>query len=157
VKELLAALLLCCIALPSSAQVPSAAPSIMGNWLIASKVAQVEIAPCADPARGPVCGTIVKLLEAKGPDGKIVAPEEATDVRNADPALRGRKVVGMVLLYGFKKTAEPTAFEDGTIYNGENGKTYKANISLQPDGSLRLRGYVGTPLFGETQVWTPVQ
>jgi uncharacterized protein (DUF2147 family) len=47
-------------------------------------------------------------------------------------------------------------FEDGHIYNGENGKTYNANISLQPDGKLRLRGYVGTPMFGETQLWTRV-
>ncbi len=44
----------------------------------------------------------------------------------------------------------------GQIYNGENGKIYNANISVQPDGKLRLRGYVGTPLFGETQVWTRV-
>ena len=54
-------------------------------------------------------------------------------------------------------TPPPTErFEDGRIYNGENGKTYDANISLQPDGKLRLRGFVGTPMFGETQVWTRV-
>ena len=44
----------------------------------------------------------------------------------------------------------------GQIYNGENGKIYNANISLQPDGKLRLRGYVGSPMFGETQLWTRV-
>ena len=66
-------------------------------------------------------------------------------------------VLGMPLIWGFKKTSDPNSFEDGHIYNGENGKTYTANISLQPDGKLRLRGYVGTPLFGETQVWTRVQ
>ena len=53
--------------------------------------------------------------------------------------------------------ADGNAFEDGQIYNGENGKTYNANIGLQPDGTLRLRGYVGTPMFGETQIWTRVQ
>jgi uncharacterized protein (DUF2147 family) len=58
--------------------------------------------------------------------------------------------------WGFKKTADPNAFEDGHVYNGENGKTYNANISLQPDGKLRLRGYVGTPMLGETQLWTRV-
>ena len=45
----------------------------------------------------------------------------------------------------------------GQIYNGENGKTYNANISLQPDGTLRLRGYVGSPMFGETQIWTRIK
>ena len=130
--------------------------SVMGTWLIASGKAQVRIQPCADPASGPLCGYIAALINPTGPDGKVVAPEQANDFRNPDPALRSRKVLGMPLIWGFKKGAEPNSFEDGQIYNGENGKTYNANITLQPDGKLRLRGYVGTPLFGETQVWTRV-
>ena len=57
---------------------------------------------------------------------------------------------------GLQEDVDPNTFEGGKIYNGENGKTYSANISLQPDGKLRLRGYVGTPMFGETQLWTRV-
>jgi uncharacterized protein (DUF2147 family) len=131
-------------------------PSVMGTWLTASGVAQVRIGPCPDPATGAICGTVVGLINPKGPDGNAVAPDMATDYRNPDPALRTRKVIGMPLIWGFKKTSDPNAFEDGHIYNGENGKTYNANISLQPDGKLRLRGYVGTPMFGETQLWTRV-
>ena len=86
-----------------------------------------------------------------------MAPDQAVDYRNPDPNLRGRKVIGMPLIWGFKKTADPSAFEEGHIYNGENGKVYTANISLQADGTLRLRGYVGSPMFGETQIWTRVQ
>jgi uncharacterized protein (DUF2147 family) len=152
-KKFLAAALIVAGASAASAQ----SPSVMGTWLIATKAAQVEIAPCANPANGPICGTIVKLLVAKGPDGKDVPPEGAADIHNADPSLRSRKVVGIVLIHDFKKTGDPNVFEDGTIYNGENGKTYKANINLQPDGTLKLRGYVGSPLFGETQIWTRVQ
>ena len=33
--------------------------------------------------------------------------------------------------------------------------TYDATISLGQDGDLRLHGYVGLPLFGETQRWSP--
>jgi uncharacterized protein (DUF2147 family) len=130
--------------------------SVMGTWLTQSGVAQVRISSCQNPAQGPICGTIVSLINPKGPNGQVVAPEAATDYRNTDPALRGRKVLGMPLIWGFKGTSDPNSFEDGQIYNGENGKTYNANISLQPDGKLRLRGYVGSPLFGETQVWTRV-
>ena len=130
--------------------------SVMGTWLVASGKAQVRIQPCADPASGPICGYISALINPTGPDGKVVAPEEANDWRNGDPALRSRKVLGMPLIWGFRKTSDPNVFEDGKVYNGENGKTYNANIALQPDGTLRLRGYVGTPLFGETQVWTRV-
>ena len=148
----LGAVLLGLLASNASAQ----QPSVMGTWLTASGKAQVRIAPCPNPASGPVCGMIVGLTEPKGSDGVVVAPDVATDWRNSDPALRSRKVLGMPLIWGFKKTSDPNTFEDGQIYNGENGKTYNANISLQPDGRLRLRGYVGSPMFGETQVWTRV-
>jgi uncharacterized protein (DUF2147 family) len=57
---------------------------------------------------------------------------------------------------GFKATSDPNTFEGRRIYNAEDGKTYGANISLQPDGKLRLRGYVGTPILGETRLWTRV-
>ena len=143
---------LCTVAFGASAETSS----VMGTWLTASGVAKVRIGPCADAASGPICGYIVGLVNPKGPDGKVVAPEMATDYRNADPALRSRKVIGMPLIWGFKKTSDPNVFESGQIYNGENGKTYNANISLQPDGRLRLRGYVGSPMFGETQIWTRV-
>ena len=152
-KKFLVAALIMAGASSASAQ----SPSVMGTWLTSTKSAEVRIAPCPNPANGPICGTIVKLLVAKGPDGKVVSPDEATDIHNADPALRSRKVVGMMLLHDFKKTNDPNAFDEGTIYNGENGKTYKANVGLQSDGTLRVRGYVGSAMFGETQVWTRVQ
>jgi len=142
-KKYLAAVL---IVIAGSTAASAQSGSVMGTWLVASKAAQVQIAPCPDPANGPICGTIVKLLEAKNADGK-----------DADPSLRRRKIVGIVLIHDFKKTNDPNAFEEGTIYNGENGKTYKANIRLQPDGTLRLRGYIGSTMFGETQIWTRVQ
>jgi uncharacterized protein (DUF2147 family) len=140
-------------AFPAGAQTPS----VMGTWLTASKAALVELAPCADSARGPVCGHVVKLIDPKDAGGKPMVPKDVTDAHNADPSLRGRKVLGMMLLYDFARTGDANSFESGTIYNGENGKTYRANITLQTDGTLRLRGYVGTPMFGETQIWTRVQ
>jgi uncharacterized protein (DUF2147 family) len=152
-KRILVAALLVALAPAASAQ----QSSVMGTWLTASGKAQVRIEPCPDPKNGPVCGFIAGLIEPRGPDGTVVAPEVATDWRNSDPALRGRKALGMPLIWGFKKTSDPNAFEDGQIYNGENGKIYNANITLQPDGKLRLRGYVGTPMLGETQLWTRVK
>jgi uncharacterized protein (DUF2147 family) len=152
-KQLL--VLLSAVLLASSASAQQS--GVMGVWLTASGVAQVKIEPCPDPKSGPLCGFIVGLINPKGPDGQVVAPEVANDYRNENPALRSRKVIGMPLIWGFKPTSDPNTFEGGQIYNGENGKIYTANISLQPDGTLRLRGYVGTPLFGETQVWTRVK
>lgn len=129
---------------------------VMGTWLTQSGKAHVRIAPCADPKAGALCGTVVALIDPKGPNGQAVSPETVTDSHNPDPALRSRKMIGLPLIWGFKTTSDPNSFEDGKIYNGENGKTYSANISLQPDGKLRLRGFVGSPMFGETQLWTRI-
>jgi uncharacterized protein (DUF2147 family) len=37
-----------------------------------------------------------------------------------------------------------------------NGNSYSAEISPQPDGKLRLRGHAGSPMSGETRLWTRV-
>ncbi|MGE0421386.1 MAG: DUF2147 domain-containing protein [Reyranellaceae bacterium] len=136
---------------------PAFAADVYGVWLTAAKTAHVEIYKCPDASRGPVCGRIVRLLAPKGADGKPVTPEEAVDHRNPDPQLRTRKVLQMVFLYDFKATSTPDSFEEGVIYSAEDGKTYKANLSLQADGTLRLRGYVGVPVLGKTQIWTRVK
>jgi uncharacterized protein (DUF2147 family) len=129
---------------------------VYGTWLTASGVAQVKIGPCTDPSAGALCGYVVNLINPKGADGQVVAPDAATDYRNADAKLRDRKVIGMALIWGFKKGSGPNEFESGQIYNGEDGKTYSANIDLEADGRLKLRGYVGSPMFGQTQYWTRV-
>ena len=133
------------------------AADVYGVWLTESKSAQVEVYKCPDAARGPGCGRVVRLMDPKGPDGKPVKPEDAVDHRNPDPGLRTRKTLQMVFLYDFKPTSTPNSFEEGAIYSAEDGKTYKANLSLQADGTLRLRGYVGAPILGKTQVWTRVR
>jgi len=136
---------------------PAWAADVYGVWLTESKGAHVEIYKCPDAANGPVCGRVVRLMDPKGPDGRPVKPEDAVDHRNPDPNLRTRKVLQMVFLYNFKPASSPNSFEDGAIYSAEDGKTYKANLSLQADGTLRLRGYVGAPILGKTQVWTRVK
>jgi len=76
----------------------------------------------------------------------------AIDRNNPDEALRTRPLCGLEMLGDFRQT-EPNRWGDGWIYNPENGKRYHATMTL--DGNLlKLRGYVGIPLFGETQTWT---
>ncbi len=41
----------------------------------------------------------------------------------------------------------------GTVTNPKDGQTYKAEVWVPEDGMLRLRGYLGLPLFGSTQRW----
>lgn len=118
---------------------------VFGLWRSESGAAVIEIAPCGAQA----CGTIVSLSEPTFEDG---SPK--TDRRNPDEALRDRPVCGMRLMAGFDREG-PGAWEGGEIYSAEDGKTYSAEMTVDGD-RLRLRGYVGVPLFGATQVWTRV-
>ncbi len=137
---IIAGLLAAALAAPVQAQ------SVNGVWPTEAKNAHVQIAPCADAAQGPLCGTVVKLLDA---------PETAVDRHNPDLNLRGRKIMGLVLLYGFRKGSAPNSFEGGKIYKTDEGKAYDASVALQADGTSHVRGTSG--IFGKTQTWTRIQ
>jgi len=89
--------------------------------------------------------------------GKIVWREDVPgtsplDVNNPDPELRKRKKVGLVILKDFEY--DDGKWEDGTIYDPKNGKTYSCVIKLEDDGRLYVRGYVGISWIGRTTYWT---
>jgi uncharacterized protein (DUF2147 family) len=144
-KRLGAALAAIGLALVSgaAAQAPSSAPAApLGRWLSESKRGVIEIFPCGDR----LCGKLVWLIEPL----RRGAP--AMDDKNPDPALRQRPLCGLMMLADFRQT-EPQRWEDGWIYDPDSGSTYHATMRLE-DGLLKLRGYVGIPLLGETQTWT---
>ncbi|MFN3615802.1 MAG: DUF2147 domain-containing protein [Rubrimonas sp.] len=115
-----------------------------GRWLTPEGDAVVEIGPCGQAA----CGWIVALREDVAPAG---APLQ--DGRNPDPDLRGRPICGLRMIEGLRR-AGPGEWVDGRLYNSRNGRTYTGRIAVGPDGRLTLRGYVGLPIFGESQVWS---
>jgi uncharacterized protein (DUF2147 family) len=119
------------------------APPILGRWLSESGAGVIEIYPCASK----FCGKLIWLKEPIR-DG---AP--ALDRRNSDPLLRERPLCGLVMLGDFQQL-EANRWGGGWIYSPENGKTYRATMALEGTNLLKLRGYVGIPLFGETQNWT---
>jgi len=41
----------------------------------------------------------------------------------------------------------------GVILNPDNGKEYACHIEIEDDNTLKIRGYVGNPLFGKTFYW----
>jgi uncharacterized protein (DUF2147 family) len=116
---------------------------VMGRWVSESGAAAIEIYSCDDR----LCG---KLVWGKEPTRNGVP---AMDDKNPDPALRTRPLCGLVMLGDFR-TLGDNRWGDGWIYNPENGKTYRATITLKSTDVLHLRGYVGIPLLGETQTWT---
>lgn len=80
----------------------------------------------------------------------------AVDLYNPDKTKRNNKVAGSVILKDFEYTGEGV-WEEGTVYDPESGKTYSGKITIDKEGNLRLRGYVGFSAFGRTTMWTRVK
>lgn len=85
--------------------------------------------------------------------GKIVwGKNSRKDTENPNEKLRTRDLIGVVILNNFKFTGK--SWEDGTIYDPNNGKTYSCIIKTKGANSLDIRGYVGISLIGRTTNWT---
>ncbi|HEY0821267.1 MAG TPA: DUF2147 domain-containing protein [Rhizobacter sp.] len=113
----------------------------LGRWVTESGNLEVEIAPCAEPPAGALCGTVVRVLANRS----MSAP--GTDMQPADP----RPALGMTLLSGLQPAGDGVF--KGTIYNRENARHYRVKLTPAEPALLQVRGYVGLPLFGKTQVW----
>jgi uncharacterized protein (DUF2147 family) len=119
-------------------------PTPVGVWLHPNGRIQAEITPCGDR----LCGKIVWF---RWPNDARGLP--LVDLKNPDPALRARPLLGLTLLYGLRRAGEDT-WEDGKIYNPDDGTDYQVRMSIRDDGALRIRAYILLPLLGETQIWT---
>jgi uncharacterized protein (DUF2147 family) len=142
------AMLLCCLLTTSGAHAASSELNPLGTWATQGDDSHVKIETCGTS----LCGTIVWLKDPLGDDGK-----DAVDSKNPDPSLRSQKLVGLSLLNGFEPTDDPTVWKNGRIYNPEDGRTYSCNLTVQDANTLRVRGYVGFSLLGETQIWNRVR
>jgi len=142
---LMVALVLACLvaATPVGAQ----SPTPVGVWLHANGRIQVAIAPCNDR----LCGKIVWFRWPNDASGRPLV-----DFKNPDPALRTRPLLGLTILQGLRRTGERT-WEDGQIYNPDDGTDYQALMSIEDNGDLRVRAYLLVSMLGETQIWTRVR
>ena len=120
-------------------------PTPVGVWTDANERIRVEITQWGDR----FYGEIVWLSWLSDPQGLPLV-----DVKNSDPMLRARPLLGLVVLRGFGR-ADPRSWE-GTIYNPRDGKEYSAVMSIEDDGSLQVRAFVLLPLFGQTHFWRRV-
>lgn len=119
---------------------------IIGQWYTTDKGAIVEIYQCGDK----LCGKIVWLREPNKEDG---TPK--TDVNNPDTKKHNDPIIGLNMLKGFVADGDKE-WEDGEIYDPNNGKTYSCNMELKGE-VLEVRGYIGISLFGRTEKWTRVK
>ncbi len=120
---------------------------ILGLWLTGTGKAHIKITKYGDNKYG---GKIVWLKEPTKPDGTA-----KKDTKNPDKIKQANNVLGLNNLLGFT-FAGSKSYEGGSIYDPENGKTYKCIMTLDDANTLKVRGYVGVQMFGRTDTWTRV-
>lgn len=120
------------------------ADAIVGKWYTQDKDAHLEIFKEGEVYHG-------KMVWLKEPteNGK-----PKVDKNNTDKAKRDRPILGMRLLSDFVHDGD--IWEDGTIYDPRNGKSYSCTIKLLDKDTMEVRGYVGIAAFGKTVEWTRV-
>jgi uncharacterized protein (DUF2147 family) len=139
--------LLVCIVLFAATASVAEEETILGFWVSEEGDARIEVTPCGDK----LCGTIVWLREPDDEDGK-----EKLDLENPDESLRDRKVLGLRILDGVAATPNKKgAWKGGRIYDPKTGKTYRCTLTVDDEGTMHLRGFIGISLLGRTSHWTP--
>ncbi|MEY4316157.1 MAG: hypothetical protein RI977_1534 [Bacteroidota bacterium] len=114
--------------------------AIIGKWLNQEGTSHIKIFKATNGSfAGKFYGSIVWLKEP---------------LKNGKPKVDDLN--NLQILKDFVYDAEDKEWEDGTIYDPKNGKTYSCYMTL--DGTkLNVRGYVGVSMIGRTSVWTRVQ
>jgi uncharacterized protein (DUF2147 family) len=132
-------LLVALLALPA---VSTAGPgdSLLGRWCTEECEAVFDFYAVGGEYRG-------RLYPKKYP-GLI-------DSLNPVDSLRNRKLAGQTTIYALVYNAARQRWENGRVYNPENGKIYRCTCKLR-GADLVFRGFLGVSLLGQSQVWTRV-
>jgi uncharacterized protein (DUF2147 family) len=125
------------------------ADALIGLWAPSSGKARVQIFK----QDGKYLGRIVWLREPVDP----ATGKPKVDKNNEDEAKRSKPLLGYMLLDNFVFKSEDKLWEDGTIYDPENGSTYKCKITMPDNNTLDVRGFIGVSLFGRTDTWKRLQ
>lgn len=66
--------------------------------------------------------------------------------------------IGMEIIRGGKQTEGKQVWEGGKILDPENGKEYSLRLTpIEGGRKLEVRGFIGVPLLGRTQVWNRIR
>jgi uncharacterized protein (DUF2147 family) len=132
--------------------------------------AVAQTAPTLTPAQQAVAGKWDEqngggILELTIKDGvlygKILHTSNKLDnngvCKNCDGARKNQPYVGMNIMYGFKPEGNTDVWGGGSIVDVANGRMLSAKIKAQNGGKeLNVRGYIGSPMLGETKIWKRV-
>lgn len=117
--------------------------ALIGVWEPGNGRAKVKVTKIGEKYYG-------KIVWLKEPNDEKGQPK--TDKNNPDESLRSTPLLGYRLLKDFVYKGDKT-WEEGTIYDPENGSTYNCTIKLKDENTLEVRGYIGVSMIGRTDIW----
>jgi uncharacterized protein (DUF2147 family) len=109
--------------------------SVLGLWMTADNGGVVKLEPCG----AMICGIVDGITGFRS--------NGAPPVDNKGRSRCHLQIISDLVL-------EEPGLWAGHITNPDDGNVYSIHISLDPEGKLRMRGYIGIPLLGRTTVWT---
>lgn len=134
----------CLFAASGAAQAPVPDPS--GAWeTIDDSTHRVKSLVSLAWQGNQLAGQIVSVLDSAAPPHAL-----CTRCRGAR---RNQPIEGMIFMWGLTRGVEANVYDGGVVLDPSNGKEYRCRLRLQADGQLEVRGFVGLPLFGRSQVW----
>ena len=113
-----------------------------GEWLNEDGDGRVAIAPCPG-APSLACGAVTWVKDPNDP--------RARDRKNPDRALRGRPLVGVVVIRDMKNEG-PGRWSGGKIYEPDSGRTYDGKMKAISRNRLEVSGCFLMICKGQT--WT---
>ncbi len=121
--------------------------AVVGTWLNGTKKGRIQIYKQGDK----YFGKLIWLIEPNDP----ATGKPKIDNKNPEPGLKSRPLLNLNIMTGFSYDGG-NVWDDGKIYNPEDGKTYSCKMTLKTPNTLDVRGYVGISLIGKTQTWTRI-
>ena len=121
----------------------AAAADPTGYWYKpdAERELKIQVFKCG---RSQICAKIIWLKDPNDSRGKPLH-----DIRNENPSMHDRPIVGLTLFSGLAPSAPATW--TGQIYNPEDGHTYAATLTMVSRSEIKLRGCKAWLLCGEKQ------
>lgn len=122
----------------------SSEQGIFGYWLTSGSIVKIET------CNNSICGEIATVFTEEGVD-----PKSILDENNKDKSKRERPIVGINILSDFSiEKSDQKIFKGGKIYDPRSGNTYKSNLYLNEDGTLKVEGCLAFICDGEE--WQPL-
>jgi uncharacterized protein (DUF2147 family) len=136
----LLALLMLCFAFTSNDE----GDGLIGIWQPSNGRAKVKIEKIGTK----YFGKLVWLKEPNDP----TTQKPKVDKNNPDESMRNVPLKGYRMLKDFVYAGKDQ-WNEGTIYDPENGSTYSCEINMKDKNTIEIRGYIGVKALGRTDVW----